>query len=133
MKPIREQFIDALGYRGKTLAHYRDFTLAFLAGLSVLFGEIFAMEFRSGRSTFDLKVAIGCFAFAVICVLLTTRRLLASLCAVMVPAVLLGRRAFRTSETTKFYLLHIAAAFLVLLIGMLARFLWHRLRLDRPR
>lgn len=43
MKPLGEQFIDALGYKGKSPDRYRDFTLIVLVGFAVLYGEVFAM------------------------------------------------------------------------------------------
>jgi len=100
MKPIREQPVAALGYKDNTLAHYRDFTLIAVAGLGVVYEEIFAMVARAGTSIFDRKVAIGCFADAAACVALTTNRLLALFCAVMTSAVLLWG-AFWTRDTAR--------------------------------
>ncbi len=90
MKPILQQFVDALGYKGKSLVYYWDFTLTVVAGIAVLFGEMFGMEAHSGRSAFDLRVAVGCFALVVMCVLVAVNRLFVVGGAVMVPAALVG-------------------------------------------
>jgi len=135
MKPLRQQFIDALGYRGKTPAHYWDFTLTVIAGIAVFFGEVAAMEVRSGGSAFDLKVAIGCFVLAAACVLLAVRRLFVLGCTVMVPAALLSWNLAVTGDrkVRTFYLVHMAAGFAVLVVGGLAKLLWQRLRVRRTR
>jgi hypothetical protein len=135
MKPIRQQFVDALGYKGKTLAHYRDFTLTVVAGISILFGEIFGMEAHSGGSAFDLKAEVGCFALAALCVLLASNRLFVLGCAIMVPAALVSWHFVVTGDRKAgaFYLMHVAAGFAVLVFGGLAKFLWERLRVRRTR
>ena len=135
MKPIRQQFVDALGFKGKTLAHYRDFTLTVVAGISILFGEIFGMEAHSGGSSFDLKAEVGCFALGAVCVLLAANRLFVLGCAIMVPGVLVSWHFVVTGDrkTAAFYLMHMAAGFAVLLLGGLAKFLWERLGVRRTR
>lgn len=135
MKPLREQFIDALGYKGKTLAHYRNFTLTVLAGFGVLFGEVSGMEFHSGGSAFDLKVAIGCFTLAVICVLLAANRLLVMCSAVAAPGALVFWNYVITGNRMAgaYYWGHVAAGFLLLILGVFAKLLWQRLRAHRTR
>lgn len=133
MNPLRQQFIDALGYKGKTLGHYRDFTLTILAGCGVLVGEIFAIGPHStADSGFDVKIAVGCFALAVVCVLLTSNRLTALVCAILIPVVFM-RRALFSRQTARMLLIQIAAAFVVLLVGVIAKLLWQRLRIRRTR
>lgn len=135
MKPLREQFIDALGYKGKTLNHYRDFTLMVAAGFALIFGEISAMEFHSGRSPFDLKVAIGCFALVGICVLLAANRLLVLSTSVMVPGALVWWHYVITRDRLAgaYYLIHVAAGILLVIVGTLAKLLRPRLGVRRTR
>jgi hypothetical protein len=44
MKPIRQQFKEAFGYKGKTLAWYRDFALTLTAGLAIFVRRYFWVE-----------------------------------------------------------------------------------------
>jgi len=123
MKSVRPQFVDAPGYKGKNLAHYLNFTLAVVAGFAVLFGEIFGMEAYSGKSPFDLKVAVGCFLLAGVCVLLSGNRILALGCSIMIPAVLVGPHAFRAHDRAvmNFYIASLAIGLLVIVVGVLVK------------
>jgi hypothetical protein len=128
MKPIRQQFVDALGYKGKSFAHYLDFTLIVIAGFAVLFGEISGMEAYSGRDAFDSKVAIGCFALAGVCVLLARNRILALSCSILIPASLVGTHALFSKDRAAlvFYFASIAIGLLVIVIGALIKSFWTR-------
>ncbi|HKV80912.1 MAG TPA: hypothetical protein VJP02_22365 [Candidatus Sulfotelmatobacter sp.] len=135
MKPIRQQFVDALGCERKTVAHFRDFTLTVVAGISILFGEIFGMAAHSGGSAFDLKLEVGCFALAGLCVSLAANRLFVLGCAIMVPAALIFWHFVVTGDRKAgaFYLMHMGAGMAVLAFGALAKFLWEGLRVRRTR
>ncbi|MGC2448238.1 MAG: hypothetical protein WA477_11380 [Candidatus Sulfotelmatobacter sp.] len=114
MKPVRIQRKDAPGSRSGIW--YRDFTLIIVGGFAIFFGVIFWMEGDSVRAPFDLKVAIGCFVLAGICVLLASNRVLVLACAVMVPAALAGFNAGFTGnrKALVFCLASLAAGLLIL-------------------
>lgn len=131
---IRQQFIEALGYKGKTLSHYRDFTLTVVAGIALLFGEIFAMQVRSGGSSFDLEVTIGCFGLALLCVVLAKNRLLVFGCCLLVPAGLVGwNLAGHPGMVRRFFFIHVAIGVSVLVMGGLLKVLVNHLRTRRGR
>jgi hypothetical protein len=66
---------DALGYDRKKLGQYRDFALSITGGLCLLFGLISATEAYSSRaSVIDWKIAIGCFAGTILCVIVSPNR-----------------------------------------------------------
>jgi hypothetical protein len=127
MKPLL-QFKEALG--GKSAGSYRDFTLTLIAGLAIFFGAIFGMSADSVRAPYDLKIAIGCFVVAGICVLVASNKVLVLSCAVMVPATLAGFNAgfTRNLRVLLFCLLSLVAGFLILIVGTLARSFWRSSR-----
>lgn len=124
MKPIRQQLKEA--FRWKGLDSYRNFTLALIAGLAILYGVIFGMEPSSVRSPFDLKVVVGCFALAGVCVLLASNRVLALGFAVMVPAALMFYDTLFTGDrkALAFCLASFSVGLLILVLGTLAKSLW---------
>lgn len=81
------------------------------------------MEADSVRAPFDLKVAIGCFALAALCVLLAWNRVLVLSCAVMVPAALAGFHAVLTGNRKALAscVVSLAIGLLILILGTLAR------------
>jgi uncharacterized membrane protein len=99
-----------------------------IAGFAFLFGEIYGMEAYSGKSPFDLKVAVGCFALVGICVLLSRNRILALACSIMIPAVLVGPRAFLAHDRAvmNFYFASLAIGLLVIVVGALVKSFWDR-------
>jgi hypothetical protein len=128
MKSLREQFKEARG--GKSAAWYLDFTLILITGLALFYGAIFWMSGDSVRAPFDLKVAIGCFLVSGVCVLLASNKVLVLGCAVMVPATLAAFNAGFTGNrrVLVFCLLSLAAGFLILILGTLARSFWRSSR-----
>jgi hypothetical protein len=124
MKPIRQQFKEALGLKGKSVASYRDFALT--AGLTIFCAAIFAWSANSTHSPFDLKVAIVCFVVAGVCVLLVADKVLVLSCAIMVPAALMTYHiAFtRDRKVLAFYFGSLTAGFAVLVLGVFLRSLW---------
>ena len=128
MKSLRLQFREALG--GKSAVWYVDFTLTLIAGLVIFFGAIFGMSADSVRAPYDLKVAIGCFVVAGICVLVASNKVLVLSCAVMVPATLAAFHAGFSGnrKVLLFCLLSLLAGFLILILGTLARSFWRSSR-----
>lgn len=128
MKPLRRQLKETLG--GRSGVWYRDSTLIVIAGLAIFFGVVFGMEADSVRAPFDLKVAIGCFALAALCVLLASNRVLALSCAVMVPAALAGFNAGLAGnrKVLAFCFVSLAVGLLILIVGTLAKSLWRSSR-----
>lgn len=128
MKPLRLQFKEALGDR--SAVWYLDFTLILMSGLAMFYGVLFWMSGDSVRAPFDLKVAIGCFVVAGVCVLLASNKVLAVSCAVMVPATLGGFNAgfTRNRKMLSFCLLSLVAGLLILIVGTLAKSFWRSSR-----
>jgi hypothetical protein len=126
MKSVRQQFVDALGYKGKNSAHYLNFTLAVVGGVAVLSGEIYGMEAYSGKNPFDLKVAIGCFVLLGICVLLSKNRTFVLCVSLMVPAVLIWPHALMAKDrgVLVFYFVSQAIGLLIVVVGELAKHYW---------
>ena len=135
MKPIRQQFKEALGYKGKSVAWYRNFALTVIAGLAIFYGAIFGWSANSTRSPFDFKVAIVCLAVAVVCVLLAADRVLVLSCAIMVPAALMTYHiAFtRDRQALAFYFGSLTAGFAVLVVGVFVRSMWQARSARRSR
>lgn len=126
MKPIRQQFVDALGYKGKNFAHYLNFILAVLGGFAVVYGEIYGTEAYSGGNPFDLKVAIGCFVLLGICVLLSKNRTFVLGVSLMVPAVLIWPHALLAKDrgVLVFYFVSQAIGLLIVVVGELVKHYW---------
>jgi hypothetical protein len=128
MKSLRLQFKEALG--GKSAAWYLDFTFILITGLAFFYGVLFWMSGDSVRAPFDLKIAIGCFLVAGVCLLLASNKVFVLGCAVMVPATLAGFSAGFTRNRTVlvFCLLSLVAGFLILIVGTLAKSFWRSSR-----
>jgi hypothetical protein len=111
MKPLRRT------------AWYWDCTLIVVAGFAILFGVISWMEGDSVRDPFDLKLAIGCFLVAGLCVVLASNRVFVLGCAVMVPSALAGFGAGRTGKRKAllFWFVSLAAGLLIVILGTLAK------------
>jgi hypothetical protein len=135
MKPIRQQFKEALGLKGKSVAWYRDFALTVTAGVAILYGAIFGWSANSTHSPFDLKVAMVCFAVAGVCVLFAADKLLALSCAVMVPAALMTYHVAFTwdRKVLAFYFGSLTAGFAVLVVGVFVRSMWQARSARRSR
>jgi hypothetical protein len=125
MKPIRQQLTEAFVWKSPFWS-IRDFTLTIIAGFAIPFGVLFWMESDPVRDPFDLKVAIGCFVLAGVCVLFASDKVYVMGCAVMVPAALIGLDAVITGnrKAVAFCFEDVALGSLILLLGTLARSLW---------
>ena len=123
MKPIRQQFKEALGFKGKSIAWYRNVSLTVTAGLAVFYGAIFGWSARSTNSPFDLKVAIVCFVVACVCVLLAADKVLVLSCAIMVPAALMTYHVAFTWDR-KILGFYFGSGFAVLVVGVFVRSMW---------
>jgi hypothetical protein len=135
MKSIRQQFKEVLGYKGKSVAWYRNFALTVTASLAIFYGAIFGWSADSTPSSFDFKVAIVCFAVAGVCALLAADRVLVLSGAIMVPAALMTYHiAFiRDGKVLTFYFGSLAAGLLVLVVGVFVRSMWQSRAARRSR
>ena len=126
MKPMRQQFKEAFGLKGKSVAWYRNFALTVTAGLAIFYGAIFGWSARSTNSPFDLKVAIVCFVVAGACVLLAADKVLVLSCAIMVPAALMTYHVAFTwdRKVLAFYFGSLTTSFAVLVLGVFVRSFW---------
>jgi len=135
MKTIRQQFTEALGYKGKTVAWYRNFTLTVTAGLAIFYGAMFGWSANSTHSRFDFKVAIVCLMVAVGCVMFASDKVLVLSCAIMVPAALMIYHIAFTGDwkALALYLGSFMAGFAVLVVGVFVRSKWQTRSVRRSR
>jgi len=135
MKPIRQQFTEALGYKGNSVAWCRNFALTVIAGLAIFYGAIFRWSANSTRSPFDLKVAIICFAVAGVCALLAADKVLVLSCAIVAPAALMTYHAAftRDRKVLAFYFGSLTAGFAALVLGVFVRSIWQARSARRSR
>jgi hypothetical protein len=125
MKPIRQQFKEAFAWKSRLSP--RDFILMVIAGLAITYGVVFWISGDSAHSPLDIKVAIRCVLVVGLCVLLTSNRLLVLSGGVMTPAVLVWFDAVvkGNQKVLEFCFVDVAFGFLILVVGTLARSLWH--------
>jgi hypothetical protein len=79
---------------GKGAASHRDFALATISVVSVVFGMFFAAECDSQRSSFDVQVAVGSGAVAALCILATPSKASLLLAGLTVIALFAACAAF---------------------------------------
>jgi hypothetical protein len=125
MKAIRQRLKEVPVWNSRCWS-IRDFTFTVLAGFALSFGVLSWVEGGSVRDPFSLKVSIGCFALAGICVLLASNKVYVLGCAVMVPAALMWFDAIitRNRKILVFCVEDLVFGSLILILGILARSLW---------
>lgn len=127
--PYGQKLKAVFGYDRGNVGWYRDLALGLISGLALMFGFIFASERFSGRgSSFDTKIALGCFTVILLCIVFSPNKRLILIGTLATPAAFALLKFFSSGNLAA---LAIALGMFVLIavLGGVDGFVqWHRRR-----